>query len=326
MNRPPFPKTLTRAAAFAALATCALGAQLPAPGTPAGLDVAGMDRAVAPGDDFFAYANGTWLATHEIPPDRSSWGAGAVVDELTVTRTAEVIRAAGHAPGSDAARVGTYFTAYMDEAGIESAGLRPLAPGLAAIDAIKDRRDLARALGATLRADVDVLNNTNLHTESLFGLWVAQDLNNPAHYLPFLLQGGLVMPDRDYYLNPSQKMVDIRARYQAHIEAMLGLAQLPGAKTRAVAIFALETRIAQAHWSREESEQVSKGNNHWKAADFARQAPGLDWSTFLGTAGLGHQEEFIVWQPSAVTGISALTASEPLEAWKDFLRFHLIAR
>ena len=294
--------------------------------TVSGLDLAGIDRSVRPGDDFFAYANGAWLKATEIPPDHSAWGAGEIVFELTRKRTAELIQSAGQAasPQSDAGKVGTYYAAYMDEAAIESAGLKPLQPGLSRISAIAERAALAQALGATLRADVDFLNNTNLHTENLFGLWVAQDLNDPARYAPFLLQGGLVMPDRDFYLNPSQKMADIRTQYQAHIARVLALAQLPDAARRAAHIFELERRIAQAHWSRQDTEQVLKGNNHWKRADFAQRAPGLDWDAYFAAAGLARQGEFVVWQPSAVTGISALTSSEPLETWKDWLRFHLL--
>jgi predicted metalloendopeptidase len=153
---------------------------------------------------------------------------------------------------------------------------------------------------------------------------VAQDLDDPARYLPFLLQGGLGMPDRDYYLNPSQKMADIRAKYQAHIAAVLALAQLPDAPGKAARIFDLERRMAQVHWDRAQSEEVLKGNNHWARRDFELRAPGLDWEAFLGAAGLAQQKEFVVWQPSAVTGLSALITSQPLETWKDYLRFHAI--
>ena len=321
----PVRALLLAAATSALLLSAALTAAVPAH-TASGLDLAGIERAVTPGDDFFRYANGAWIAKTEIPPDRSSFGVDALVEELTRKRTAELIQgAAQHAAAhSDAAKVGTYYAAYLDEAGIESAGLQPLQPALERIEAIKERTELARALGATLRADVDVLNATNLHTDNLFGLWVAQDLNDPKRYSPFLLQGGLVMPDRDYYLNPSQRMADIRAQYQAHIAAVLALAHFADAKERAARIFALEHRIAEAHWSREDSEQVLKGNNHWKAASFSQRAPGLDWSAYFAAAGLAQQDEFVVWQPSALTGIAALTASEPLESWKDWLRFHLI--
>ena len=209
-----------------------------------GLDVAAIDRSVAPGDDFFGFANGAWLKATEIPPDRSSWGNGAELVELTAKRTADLIAeaAASAAPGSEARKVGDYYASYLDEKSIDAKGAAPLAPSLKAIDAISDRAALARALGATLRADVDVLNNTNLETENLFGLWVAQDLDDPTHYAPFLLQGGLGMPDRDYYLDPSPKMAEIRSQYQAHIASVLGLAHIDNAKDKAAAIYDLERR------------------------------------------------------------------------------------
>jgi putative endopeptidase len=290
-----------------------------------GIDVAGMDRAVQPGDDFFRYANGTWLKNTEIPADRSSWGPGEQLSELTAQRTADLIRdAADKGTGADARKIGDYYASFMDEAGVEKAALTPLDAGFKAIDAISDRAGLARALGQQLRADVDVLNATSLHTENFLGLWVAQDLDDPSHYSPFLIQGGLGMPDRDYYLNPSPKMAQLRAAYQTHIAAMLTLAHQPQAQASAARIFELEHRIAAAHLDRAQSEDVLKGNNHWSAAEFGQRAPGLDWATFFSAAGLGDQQRFVVWQPQAVTGESALTASVPLSTWKEYLRFHLI--
>jgi putative endopeptidase len=290
-----------------------------------GLDVAGIDRAIAPGDDFFGYANGLWLKSATIPADRSSWGPAGELTELTAQRTAQLIRHAAASPaGSEARKVADYYASFMDEAAIEKLGLKPLEPGLKQIDGLSDRAALARAFGKTLRADVDVLNATNLHTANLFGLWVAQDLDDPSRYSPFLLQGGLGMPDRDYYLDPSPSMEQIRGSYRAHIAALLSLAGLPDPEARAGRIFALEQRIARAHWTREQSEQVVAGNNHWRQAEFTQRAPGLDWTAFFDAAGLAAQQEFVVWQPSAVTGMSALVAAEPLETWKDYLRFRLI--
>jgi putative endopeptidase len=291
-----------------------------------GLDLSAIDRSVTPGDDFFRYGNGAWLQRTEIPPDRSSWGNGAMLTELTAQRTAELIRTAAAAASADSEsrKVGDYYDSFMDEAAIERLGTQPLQAGLKRIDAIRDRADLARALGETLRADVDILNSTQLHTENLFGLWVAQDLDDPTRYAPFLLQGGLVMPDRNYYLDPSVKMAEIRQRYQAHIVAVLNLAQLADAPAKAARIYDLEHRIAEAHWTRAQSEEVLKGDNHWPAAQFGRRAPGLDWPQFFAAAGLTHANEFVVWQPSALQGLAALTASVPLETWKDFLRFHYV--
>ena len=293
-----------------------------------GIDLAGIDRTLAPGDDFFRYANGSWLKATEIPPDRSSYGAGAIVAELTARRTAALIKdAAAHAAaGSDARRIGDYYATFMDEARIEGLGIRPLAPVLARIDAVGSRTQLAEALGATLRADVDVLNSTSLHTDNILGLWVAQDLDEPKSYSPFLLQGGLGMPDRDYYLSTAAPMAVIRDKYRAHIAAMLQLAGMTDAPAKAGRILALERRIAEAHASRADSEDVKKGNNHWPRQDFERRAPGLDWEAFFAAAGLAQQARFVVWQPGAVTGISALVASEPVETWKDYLRFHALER
>ena len=318
---------LCRAAvtALAAAAAAVANAAAAPAAAPPGLDYAAIDRAVAPGDDFYRYANGRWIAATTIPADHSAWGPDEQLTELTAQRTAQLIRAAASAAtGSEARKISDYYTSFMDEARIEQLGLTPLAEDLKRIDGIRDRTDLARALGEMLRADVDVLNATHLHTDNFLGLWVAQDLDDPSRYSPFLLQGGLIMPDRDYYLDPAPSMEAIRKRYRAHIEAVLALAQLPQGAARAARIFELEQRIARAHSSRARSEQVLAGNNHWSRTEFARRAPGLDWAVFFGAAGLAAQPRFVVWQPSALTAMAALVASEPLETWQDYLRFHLL--
>jgi putative endopeptidase len=327
MIRPPRPTFPGLVAAIALSAAAPVGSLVAQTHASPGLDLAGMDRSVKPGDNFFDYANGTWLQRTEIPPDRSSYGAGVMLTEISDGRVAELIQGAskGDAPaGSDLRRIGDYYTSFMDSSAIDAAGLEPIQPKLDSIAAIRDRKDLARALGSTVRADVDALNNTNFYTENLLGLWVAQDLDDPTHYSPFLLQGGLGMTDRSYYLDPSPGMDSIRTKYREHVAAMLGLARIPGADAKAASIVQLETAIAKAHWSREQSGDVSKGNNHWTRADFGAKAPGLDWETYFAAAGLDKPATFVVWQPSAVTGLSALTASEPLDTWKDYLTFHAI--
>jgi putative endopeptidase len=292
-----------------------------------GLDLAGIDHSVKPGADFFAYANGNWLKTTQIPSDRSAYGVGVMLVEITDKRTAGLIQETDVRTSSQSAetrQIGDYYASFMDEAGIESRGLRPLAPALSRIAAIADRAALSQALGASLRADVDALNSTNFYTDNLFGLWVAQDLSDPSRYIPFLLQGGLDMPDRDYYLDSSARVAAIRDQYKAHIERVLSLAHQADAHAKAARVFDLEQRIAAAHWTREESEDVLKGNNRWVRQDFETRAPGIAWAAFFKAAQLGGQAEFTVWQPSAVTGISALVANQPLETWKDYLAFHAI--
>jgi predicted metalloendopeptidase len=331
LNMISLPRALfarTVAAAFALSAASALAAAPnPTPSASPGLDLSGIDRTVRPGADFFAYANGAWLKATEIPADRAAYGATGVVNELTNQRTAALIQDAekAHAPkGSSAQKVGDYYASYMDEAAIEAKGLTPLQPTLDRIAAITDRASLSRVLGSTLRADVDALNNTNFYTDNIFGLWVAQDLDEPTRYVPFLMQGGLDMPDRAYYLDPSPRMADIRTKHQAHITKILEIAHIPDAAAKAGRIFDLERRIAQAHWSREDSSDVKKNNNHWTRAELDTAAPGLDWREYLAAAGLDGQKLFAIWQPSAVTGISALVASEPLETWKEYLAFHAL--
>ena len=321
---------ITRHAAALILAACGAAAvahAAPPPAIGIGIDLAGMDRSVAPGDDFFRHANGTWLKTTEIPADRGGYGVGAIVTDITNQRTVELIQqAAGGTSGAGSAgrKVGDYYATFMDLPAIEARGLKPLQPAFDGIAAIRDVRGLSRVLGGRMRADVDALNATNLYTDNVFGLWVAQDFNDHERYVPFLLQGGLDMPDREYYVDPSPRMADIRTRYQAHIAAVLKLAGVPEDGARAARIFALERRIAEAHWKREESEDVRKANNPWTRKQFDTAAPGIDWPAFFAEAGLADQNDFIVWQPSAVTGISALVASQPLESWKDYLTFHAI--
>jgi len=294
---------------------------------PAGVDRAGMDTTFQPGDSFWQYANGTWLKQAEIPADRSSWGPADVLSELTDRRTADLIKqvaTSGASAGSDRQRIRDYYAAFLDTVAIERKGIAPLKPALDSIAALADRKALSRYLGTTLRADIDIFNATNLYTPNLLGLWVAQDLDDPSHYSAFLVQGGLGMPDRSYYLDSSPAITEVREQYRPHVTAMLKLAGVPNPDAKAKAIVQLETRMARVHLSREASSDVQKGNNHWSTADFAAKAPGLDWDAYFGAAGLGTVNRFVVWQPSAVTGLSALVASEPLEAWKAWLAFHAI--
>ena len=159
--------------------------------------VADLDPSVKPGDDFFRYCNGAWIKRTEIPPDRSGLSVFSALDDISQKRTAALIEeiAKSRAASSTGARkIADLHASYMDEAGIESRGLASLKPHLDAIAAIKDKHDLARALGETLRADEDPLNNTNYHTENLFGLWVAPDFSGSEHYTAYLLQGGITLP------------------------------------------------------------------------------------------------------------------------------------
>ena len=286
-----------------------------------------MDRSVNPGDDFYQFANGNWLKSTEIPPDRSSIGVFSVLSEQSSQRTHELLEhAAANAAtaGLDERKIGDYYASYLDEGAIEAKGTQPLSDSLKMIAAISNRRALAEWIGRSLRTDVDPVNATNFHTDRVFGLWIAQDFNAPTRYMPYLLQGGLGLPDREYYLDKSPRMDAIRSSYRSHITAMLKIAGIDDVDARAARVFDLEKRIAAVHWTLVESEDVLKANNPWTREAFPRRAPGLDWTTFFEAAGLKNASVFMVWQPSAVTGLSALIAKQPLDAWRDYLTFQVI--
>ncbi|PYQ25970.1 MAG: peptidase M13 [Acidobacteria bacterium] len=284
------------------------------------IDTKGMDPSVAPGNDFFLFANGAWFKATPIPPERASIGTGSIVAEQADRRTAELIR---NAKGS---KVGDYYAAFMDEKTIESRGPNPLKPELRAIAAINDRSALAAKLGSDLRADVDALNATDFQTDRVFGLWVSPDFANPSINVPYLLQGGLGMPDRENYISTDANDVELQKKYREHIASVLQLTGIDDAANRAARIYDLERKIAEAHATRTESVDVQKGNNPWTLAEFAAKAPGLDWPAYFTAAQLASQPKIIVWHPRAVTGIALLAGSEPLDTWRDYLTFHAIDR
>jgi putative endopeptidase len=291
-----------------------------------GIDLAGIDKAVKPGDDFEEYANGAWRNKTEIPADRASTGTFLKVFEVAEKRTADLIQNAGKgnpAAGTDARRIADYYAAYMDEAAIEKHGLSAIDADLKAVDAIADKTALSKALGAQMRADVDPLNSTNYDTEHLFGVFVSQPLDKAGPQVPYIMQGGLGMPNRDYYLAKDTDMAANRDKYVAYIEKLLTLSGTADAAAKAKAIFDLETKIANAH-----ANVVDTGDVHlpkpWPMADWSKNAPGIDWAPFFEAAGLSGQPMVFAWQPKAIAKLSALVASEPLQTWKDYLRFHTI--
>ncbi|MFB2780673.1 M13 family metallopeptidase [Shewanella mangrovisoli] len=297
------------------------------PATPIGINLAAMSPKVKPGDDFYTYANGEWMKTTEIPADRSSTGAFLVAFQETEKHKTSLIAdlvKAEHAAGSDDARIADFYKAYTNTAAIDAAGMKPMEADLASYQAIADKHALSAALGANLRADVDPLNATDFFTENLFGIFVTQGLATPGEVLPYILQGGLGLPEREYYLSDDPKMVEIRTAYRAYIETLLTDAGISDAAARADRIFALEHKIASAHASREDSEDFTKASGVWSRADFDAKAPGIDWTAFLEAAQLGKQDRFAAYHASAITNLSALVASEPLDAWKDWLVFHHI--
>ena len=292
-----------------------------------GINVANMERSEKPGDNWYLYCNGDWIKRTELPPDRARLSVFSGLDDLSNKRTAaliEEIAKSNAARGTSQRKIADLYNSYMDEAAIDAKGIAPLEPHLKAIAAISNKKELAYALGQTLRADVDALNNTNFHTPHLFGLWVAPSFNDSEHYAAYLLQGGVQLPDRSYYFDDSERMKEARAKYQTHVAAMLKLAGFNDTDARAQRIIALEHDIASKHLSLAENDDIHKANNTWTQADFGTKAPGLDWAEYFRGAGLAKQPSFIVWQPTAFAGESALVESTSLETWKDWLAYHTI--
>lgn len=295
--------------------------------TQSGIDKSLMNTSVQPGDDFDKYANGAWEKSAEIPADKSNISVFSTINDEAQKREAALVSDlvnSNPAAGSDEGRIGNYYRAYMDTAGIEKRGLSPVKLDIDRIEAIPDKGALAEAIGRSLRADADPLNATNFHTENLFGVFVTQGFNDPTKTVPYILQGGLGLPDRDYYVSADPAMAKLRGDYTPYVAKILTLAGLPNAQARAQKIVALETKIAQAHETLEASQSAEKANNPWKQGDFDKKAPGVDWKRLLGAAQLGNQQDFIIWQPAAVSKIAALVGSEPLDVWKDWLAFHRI--
>ncbi len=283
-----------------------------------------VDRSVRPGDDFYRYANGGWLKKATIPAGQSSFDTRAILTEKTSQRVRNLIQDAAAAQsvrGSIAQKVGDYYASFMDEDGIEAKELAPLADEMARILAITNRASLSAYLGTTLNTEVDGLTGNADH---IFGVWVNQSFADSDHYVFHLLQGGLGMPDRESYLDPSPKMAALRSQYQSHIASILKLVGVADSETKAARILSLEIQIAQSHAPDSDAADVFKQNNPWKRADFSAKAPDMDWGAYFAAAGVAGESEFIVWQPSAVTGTSALVGNEDVDLWKDYLRLHLI--
>jgi predicted metalloendopeptidase len=304
-----------------ALLALLITAARPAPKNPIPDD---MDNSIRPGDDFYRYANGGWLKANAIPVGQSSYDTRAIVAEKTSQQVQDLIQSAASAnvtKGSVIQKVGDYYASFLDQDGIEAKGFSPLADEMARIAAITDKTSLSDYLGTTLNSEVE---GVTANADHIFGIWINQGFKDPDHNLPHIWQGGLGMPDRDDYLDSSPKMAELRNQYQAHIKAILKLTRNADPENKAARILSLEIRIARAFAPDSDAADVVKQNNPWERADFATKAPGLDWDAYFQSAGLAKQQDFIVWQPSAVIGVSALVRGESIDVWKDYLRFHLL--
>jgi putative endopeptidase len=301
--------TVVAAAAYAVAPVHRAAAQAAVAGHPTygtfGFDEAGMDRSVAPGDDFYQYADGTWAKNTPIPPDKATYGIASVLDDLSRSRTREILEQAKNDPRS---KIGNAYASFLDTAAIESKGLAPIAPWLNRIRGLQSKAGYAALVAEAVRDGIG----------GPVAAFVNQDAREPNQYALNVVQSGLGLPDRDYYLRDDPKLAQTRIDYQRHLERMLTLAGEGGAAARAAAIVAYETELARAHWNRVESRDATKTYNKMNVAQLVSDAPGFDFTTYFHDIGSPVQT-VIVAQPSAIKGIAAAVTAAPLQVLKDQL-------
>lgn len=277
-----------------------------------------MDTSVRPQDDFYRYVNGAWLGRTEIPAERVRWGSSYQIIEKNEQRIKTILEEtaadADATAGSDVQKIGDFFTAYMDRQRADTLGLEPLAARLAAIEAVQDHADLLPLFGWMTRHGQD----------SPFGFYVDRDRENTQRYLFYLWQGGLGLPDRDYYLRDDEKFGQIRSDYEAYIRRILELSGLAGSDQAASNILGLETQMAAAHWPKEKTRDRLATYNLMDREQLRGLGADFDWDAYLGAAGLADTEELVVGTPSFFEGFADLYRQTDLETWRQYLRFKLL--
>lgn len=282
-----------------------------------GLSSEDMDTTVRPQDDFFRYANGGWLARTEIPPERAAYGAFTEVHERNEKRLKVILEEAATADapaGSDMQLVGDFYASYMDKARANELGLQPLKDLLAQISEAKTHEDILGLYGRLIR----------LNVEDPFAFYVDRDRGDTSRSLFYFWQGGLGLPDRDYYTKDDEKFAAIRDAYIGYIGQILALSGEAGSKETAKQIMELETRLATLHWPQEKLRDRIATYNLMDREALAAMAPGIDWDIYLEAAGLGQQSEVVVGTPSFFTGFGELFGETRVELWRSYLRFKLI--
>ncbi len=305
------------AAASAAPAASAASAAPAAPAKPVygpwGVDYASMDRTVKPGDDFFAYAEGSWLKTTPIAPDKASAGYNSDLPDLAERDVRQIVEDAQKHPTTPIAKqIGDFYAAWMDQAGIEARGTKPLQPYLARIAAIGSRDQLVQLMAEPgFASPVDI--------------GIEPDEKDPTRYTVGASQARLGLPTRDYYLLPGAKYDAIRKAYRAYIIRIQTLAGIPDAAAKADAIIALETRLSQDQWTPERRRDPQATYNPMSRAQLDTLAPQLDWTPVLAKIGLGAMPTVVVSEPSAVAAAAARLDDVPLSTWKDWLAFRFVS-
>ncbi len=307
--------------ALAGTACSPASAPGPAAPTPtSGLDPAGFDRSVRPQDDLYIHVNGAWLKRTEIPADKPSYGGFYEAYDRTQEQLRVLVEQAARNPGATGSatqKIGDFYTAFMDEARADALGITPLAAELAAIDAIGTRQDLAAYFARQVTLGIG--------GAPIQG-GVEGDAQDPTRNVLYLAQGGLGLPDRDYYLKDDPTLKAYRAKYVDYIAHMLTAAGLPDAAAAAAGVMTLETGLARAHWTNVQNRDAVKTYNKVPLAALPTRFPGLDWAAWTAALGVTAAPHLIVAQPSYLAALARTVAAMPVERWKPFLTFHAVDR
>ncbi len=288
----------------------------PTPALVSGIDIDNMDTSIRPGDDFFRYVNGNWLKNNPVPDDRSSYQAFSVLHDAAQENVRDIIEAAAastHPIGSDEQKVGDLFTSFTDMEARNKTGLAPLHRVWDEIDAVADHDELAVLFAS--------MNQRGYNMP--FGLDQYADFQDPNFYMIHTWQGGLGLPDREYYLKEGEKDEEIRTQYVAHVVAMLNLAGLEDedAKANADLIMQLETRMAAVHMPKEETRNIQKLYNRVNTDELDDLMPNFNWSGYLETSGVDHLDWIVVTMLDHMQSLDGIIVDTSVEDWKIWLKW-----
>ena len=278
---------------------------------------ANFDKNVRPQDDLYRHVNGGWLARTEIPADRSNYGSFTKLQDDVQANLKVIVEeaAAAKAPqGSEQQAVGDFYASFMDAARAEQLGLAPLAPEFTRIAAIEDRAGLLDYLA---RAKVIGISNP-------VAVEIVPDPKRPDVNTVWVMQSGLAMPDRDYYLKDEANFAEIRAAYVAYVTDVLAMAGRKDAAAAAKRVMDFETRLAQASWTQVAMRDQQKAYNPFDVAGASKATPGMDWARYFAVVGIQGHDHLILRQPSYVADVGRAIEEVPLETWKDYLQVRAI--
>jgi endothelin-converting enzyme len=288
-------------------------------GPDSGLDLTNFDKSVRPQDDLYQYINGKWLDKTEIPADKSNYGTFTELYDQSQIDLRAIIEESAYnknkVEGSDEQKVGDFYLSYMDSNLVEKLGLEPLKADVAMIESVKSKSDLAKLLGYFEKIGV----------QKQFGLFIDQDLKQSDQYICYLNQGGLGLPDRDYYFKEDQKFQDIREKYVTFIADLFALAGVSEGEQKAERIMTIETDLAKAHWTRVENRDMNKTYNKFSIKDLKKLISAFDLSAYLNESDLANINELVVRQPSYVEHFNRVYKKVDLDDWKTYFTFKLLS-